>query len=371
MKLTVVILNYNTAPFLELCVDSVLRAVKHIDAQVIVVDNNSTDHSLEMLESTYKNQVEVLALDTNYGFAKSNNLAVKQAKGEYLCILNPDTIVPEMVFEECIEFIESIDERVAFIGVQLVDGTGSFLQESKRNVPTPSVARNKLLGNSSSYYAYHVSKNGRASVDVLVGAFMFCKTAVYKELGGFDERYFMYGEDIDLSYTAIKAGYVNYYLGDVKVIHFKGESTVKDRVYLDRFYNAMQLFYEKHFEQNALEKRLVKLGLGQLKRLNTIRIAFNKKLPIQTVASILVSNKLGNLHIEHCENKDMEYVETHKFPQNTLFIWDTHTVSFMDIIDFMTARNSNQHVFRFLSNHRDFILGSDTSDTMGQVTKLH
>jgi GT2 family glycosyltransferase len=360
LKLSIVILNYNAAAFLELCIYSVLRAAKNIDSEIIVADNNSTDESLEMLASVYGDRIKVIVHEENYGFSKGNNVAVAQAQGNYLCILNPDTLVGEKVFEECLAFAQA-EPKSGFIGVQLIDGTGKHLPESKRHVPTPKVARNKIMGNDRGYYFKEIGNDKRGKVDVLVGAFMFCNKSVYDDCGGFDERYFMYGEDIDLSYTALQKGYQNYYLGDQKVIHFKGESTIKDEVYLKRFYGAMGLFYDKYFNQSMLEKKAIALLIN-------IMIAVK---PTQTTQKKRSNDEMTlvteeeNFRLKDVINQfNWESFREHD-RSNSIIIWDVKTISFEDIVDFMS-----KHIkvnYRFLSPKRDFYIGSDDSATRGEI----
>jgi N-acetylglucosaminyl-diphospho-decaprenol L-rhamnosyltransferase len=361
MKLSIIILNYNAAAFLELCIYSVLRATKNIDAEVIVADNNSTDSSLQMLHFVFKDQIKVIAHEENYGFSKGNNLAVAQAQGEFLCILNPDTIIGEEVFEECLAFATA-QPTLGFLGVQLIDGIGKYLPESKRHIPTPKVARQKMLGNDRNYYYNEVGQNDRGEVDILVGAFMFCKKEVYEDCGGFDERYFMYGEDIDLSYTALQKGYKNYYLGDQKVIHFKGESTVKDKIYLERFYGAMGLFYDKYFKQSALEKKAVDL---MIKGIVAVRSNPTKKRAVEELDYLYLVTEDENLdlplkmeRVKHSEVWDCPFGDS-------TFLWDIKTLTIQEILSFMTQTKELKH--RFLSPKRDFYIGSDSSNSRGEI----
>ena len=246
MKLSVVILNYNVQYFLEQCLLSVKRALINIDSEIIVIDNNSEDDSCQMVKERFP-EITLIQNSENVGFSKANNQAVKVAQGDYVCILNPDTAVAEDTFTKTLTHFES-HENVGALGIHLIDGTGNFLPESKRNVPTPSASLYKIVGLSgkASYYAKHIDKDQSGPVDILVGAFMLMKRSVYEEADGFDEDYFMYGEDIDLSYKITKLGYQNYYFGDADVLHYKGESTQKDKAYLDRFYGAMRIFYKKN-----------------------------------------------------------------------------------------------------------------------------
>lgn len=367
MDLSVIILNYNAAAFLELCLDSVLRAVKNLDAEVIVVDNNSTDSSLQMLHFVFP-QVKVIANDENIGFSRGNNIGVQHAQGEYLCILNPDTIVGETVFDEVHAFAKA-NPQIAFTTTQLIDGTGVFLPESKRNVPTPKIARQKILGNDSNYYSNNLEKDANGEIEVLVGAMMVCKKAVYEQLGGFDPMYFMYGEDIDLSYTALQNGYKNYYLGSQQVIHFKGESTVKDKKYLERFYGAMGLFYDKHFKKSKLEKALVNLALKGI--IATKSVEMNHATQKTQKSQILVTDDPA-LKLTGFEKQ----ISFHDFLKKELspftqIVWDTPSLSYEEIIAFMAQNTSKDLTYRFVSTQRDFMLGSDSSSSRGDVQTLN
>jgi GT2 family glycosyltransferase len=378
VELSVVILNYNASAFLEFCLDSVFKATTTINTQVIVVDNASSDDSLGMVAQQFP-QVKIIALEENFGFSKANNMAVKEATGDYLCILNPDTVVGEQVFVECLAFAKALplpssqpvqstgiaQGNLGFVGVQLIDGSGSFLPESKRHIPTPKVARQKLLGNNQSYYYNEVDREARGAVDVLVGAFMFCKRTVYESCGGFDERYFMYGEDIDLSYTALQQGYVNYYLGDLKVIHFKGESTVKDQKYLKRFYGAMELFYDKYFKRSLLEQALIKCAITSLVWLKSGK---HKSTTSEKLPQILVTEKCTE--IEFLKGVNRKVITELGERKDVQFIWDTNSYSFSRLIDFMEANGSSSQ-YRFLNASGSQIIGSDRSDDRGEVKKTH
>ena len=231
MKLSVIILNYNVQYFLEQCILSVQRSLKSIDSEIIVIDNNSPDDSCAMVKAKFP-EITLIENKENVGFSKANNQAVKIAKGEYVCILNPDTAVAEDTFVKALFYAESISNLGA-LGIYLMDGTGSYLPESKRNLPTPKASLLKLFGSGKSYYANHIAPKGDGEVAVLVGAFMLLKRKVYNEVNGFDEDYFMYGEDIDFSYKITKAGYKNHYLGHGLLSH-KG---LKFKIDKDRFFS--------------------------------------------------------------------------------------------------------------------------------------
>ncbi len=257
MQLTVIIVNYNVRYFLEQCLHSTLKAIAYSGtvAEIIVVDNNSADNSVSYLQSKFP-QVKFIINETNNGFAKACNQGLAIAKGQYILFLNPDTILPEDCFSICINFFKAHDDAGA-IGVKMLDGHGRFLKESKRAFPSPVTSFFKLSGLAklfsqsklfSRYHLGHLNKNENHVVDVLAGAFMMVRKDVLDTVGGFDETFFMYGEDVDLSYRIQKAGYKNYYVADTSIIHFKGESTKKGSLnYVRMFYNAMSIFVKKHY----------------------------------------------------------------------------------------------------------------------------
>ena len=257
VKLSVVIVNYNVAYFLEQCLRSVYEAAKGLDVEIFVVDNHSVDNSLEMLRTHFPD-VRLIANDENVGFAKANNQAIRMAQGEYVLLLNPDTIVQSDTFVKTLDFMDSTPDAGA-LGVKMIDGRGRFLPESKRGLPLPEVAFYKIFGlsrvfkKSKRFGRYHLSyldPDQIHSVEVLPGAFMLMRKSVLDEIGLLDESFFMYGEDIDLSYRVILGGYKNYYYPLTRIIHYKGESTKKSSVnYVVVFYQAMQIFAKKHFSQ--------------------------------------------------------------------------------------------------------------------------
>lgn len=258
MKLSVVIVNYNVRYFLEQCLYSVARACKNTAAEVFVVDNASSDGSVEMVRSKFP-EVKLIANTDNKGFSKANNQAIEQSVGEYVLLLNPDTVVAEDTFEKCVAFMDAHTDAGG-LGVHMVDGKGVFLPESKRGLPTPFVAFCKTFGlsalfpKSETFGRYHLgylNEKGTHEVDVLSGAFMLLRKNVLDRIGLLDETFFMYGEDVDLSYRIQLAGYKNYYYPETTIIHYKGESTKKGSLnYVKVFYNAMIIFARKHFSGN-------------------------------------------------------------------------------------------------------------------------
>ena len=255
MQLSVIIVNYNVKYFLEQCLYSVQKACLGVDAEIIVADNNSTDGSREYLEQNFKT-VNFIWNIQNVGFAKANNHALEKAKGDFILFLNPDTILSEDSIEKCLQFFTT-NNNAGAIGIHMIDGSGNFLKESKRAFPSPITSLFKLSGLASlfpqsktfaRYHLGHLSENENHEVDVLAGAFMMMPKKILNEIGNFDERFFMYGEDVDLSYRIQKAGYKNFYFAESTIIHFKGESTKRGSLnYVRLFYKAMSLFVKKHY----------------------------------------------------------------------------------------------------------------------------
>lgn len=271
MKLSIVIVNYNVAYFLEHCLYSVRNALKGIEAEIFVVDNNSVDNSIAMLKEKFP-EVILIANKDNVGFSRANNQAIRISKGEYVLILNPDTVVEEDTFAKCISFMDSHKDCGA-LGVKMIDGSGKFLKESKRGFPSPWTSFCKMSGLTSlfphskkyaNYYMGHLSEDEVNEVDILAGAYMMMRKECLDKVGLLDEDYFMYGEDIDLSYRITKGGYKNYYFPKARIIHYKGESTKKASMnYVYTFYNAMVIFAQKHLtkKQTKLFSTLIKLAI--------------------------------------------------------------------------------------------------------------
>ncbi len=290
MKLSVIIVNYNVKYFLEQCLYSVFKSLAGIDSEVIVVDNNSVDGSEGMVKSRFPN-VKLFVNKENLGFAKANNLALTIAKGEYNLLLNPDTVIEESTFSQCIEFMDS-HPQVGAIGPKMINGKGQFLPESKRGLPTPKVAFYKIFGLArlfpksqrfGRYYLGHTSNNDIQEVEVLTGAFMFIRRNALDKTGFFDEKFFMYGEDIDLSYRILRAGYKNMYFPQTTIIHYKGESTKKGSLnYIMMFYKAMQIFARKHFSGSMISSYLLLISLAIYFRavLALIQRSVIKALPV-------------------------------------------------------------------------------------------
>ncbi len=376
MQLSVIILNYNVRPFLDLCLQSVFKSIEGLEAEIIVVDNNSPDDSCEMVKTNYP-QAQLIENKDNVGFSKANNQAVAIAKGEYVCILNPDTVVSETTFVNTLQKAQLLP-NLGILGVQLIDGKGCFLPESKRNLPTLLVSVGKILGNRfqkvAPYYVNSIDKDQEGKASIFVGAFMLIKRKVYQEAGGFDERYFMYGEDIDLSYTIEKLGYENYYYGSEKVIHFKGESTMKDAVYRKRFYGAMKLFYKKHFKASYVFNNIIFFGIQLISifkksKEETLDIPFKKAVILSENKDlpVLIKQKTGVFTSLTTVNEVYGNTKL-KFP--TLCYLDVSQISYSQAILLVQSNCHSLYCFRFLLPNRKIAMGSDTSIGRGQVISL-
>lgn len=281
---SVIIVNYNVCHFLEHCLRSVWKALEGMDAEVIVVDNASTDTSAALLPKEFPG-VQFIWLKENLGFGKANNLAMEKARGEYFLVLNPDTLIPEHFFKQFLEKQETHKINGA-TGFRMIDGSGAYLPESKRGFPDGMTSFFKMSGlvrlfprhpRIAKYYLGHLSPTEDHEVEILAGACMMIPAKVYHKVGGFDEAFFMYGEDIDLSYRISVAGFSNYYLAEPSLVHFKGESTRKDQQYVRRFYEAMIIFVDKHFKGgSAAWKMLMRGGILLSGSLSAIRNGLKK-----------------------------------------------------------------------------------------------
>ncbi len=246
MKLSVIIVNYNVKYYVEQCIDSVFRAARGIAHEVIVVDNHSHDGSVDYLTRRFGEQITLIDSNHNLGFARANNIAIRQATGQYVLLLNPDTFVGEDALNTVISFMDTHPQAGA-CGVMMHNPDGSRAKESRRGLPTPYVSFLKMLGKSERYYMSHMPWDRPGQIDVISGAFCMLTRQCLDHVGLLDETFFMYGEDIDLSYRVKKAGYENWYV-PAKILHYKGESTQKTSFrYVHVFYQAMLIFFRKHY----------------------------------------------------------------------------------------------------------------------------
>ena len=367
-----------------------------IDGEIIVVDNNSQDDSCEMMKQRFPN-VRLIRNNENLGFPKGNNIGVDHAKGEYICILNPDTVVAEDTFIKILAFAKSLhspqlNDSIGIIGCKLIDGSGNFLPESKRGVPTPWVAFTKIMSlyklfpKSSlfgKYYAEHLDENETGKVDILVGAFMVMKRDLYLQVGGFDEDCFMYSDDIDLSYVVSKKGKSNYYFHQTTVIHYKGESTIKDGTYMKRFQEAMHFFYKKHFSSGGLKSIFFSLFM----KVGIVFFSFSKKIQGESkikmgptsfvlysssekLAKKLASLLQKKLSFYDLKTEKMVISSCIKNQTNTEIILDNEFISFKESIEVLESLKNKGFTFKIIPKNANFLIGSNNSNGRGEIIKI-
>lgn len=390
MQLSVIILNYNVRYFLELCVLSVQSALETIDSEIIVIDNDSSDSSCAMMKERFP-KVKLIQNNENLGFPKGNNIGVAQAQGEYVCILNPDTVIAEDTFTKILAFAKK-QLDLGIIGCKLIDGAGNFLPESKRGVPTPWVAFTKITGLYKlftksgifgKYYAQHLRENETGKVDILVGAFMFMKRDLYLEVGGFDEDCFMYSDDIDLSYRMLEKRKFNYYFHETTVIHYKGESTVKDQTYMKRFQEAMNFFYKKHFHRSVLFSLFMKIGIVFFSFVKMFQGKPKIKISPKSYQLYSSNEKLANklvlvlqkkVSFHDLKTEKMVISSSLRSGDETEIILDNEFVSFKESIAIVeSSRNKSRSVgitFKIIPRNANFLIGSNNSNERGEVIKI-
>ncbi len=399
--LSIIIVNYNVRYFIEACLYSVEKACNNIEAEIIVVDNASSDDSFLVLPKLFPN-VQFIWNETNLGFSKANNLAIKKSSGKFVLFLNPDTIVPEDCFEKCLSFFSTHHDAGA-IGVHMIDGNGNFHKESKRSFPDPAVSFFKMIGLSklfpnsktfASYYVGHLPENKTASVEVLSGAFTMISRKILDRVKGFDEDYFMYAEDIDLSFRIKNTGFKNYYFADTSIIHFKGESTRKtDAAYVQNFYSAMKLFVQKHYSKQTAIKNamLISIAAAQFfantkrkihniwtnntslnnhkNKSQSIVIAannetFNQMLHIikQAKNKFLISGRI-KINVQDVEPASTTLSELNNYLSKNktdyiLFCEGKNNLNFLEIIETLKCLHKNSNSLFNISN-RPFIFGNN------------
>jgi GT2 family glycosyltransferase len=375
VTLSVIIVNYNVKYFLEQCLCSVGKAIEKIEGEVFVVDNNSTDGSIEYLQSKFPG-VKFIANNENEGFGKANNKALSLAKGKYILFLNPDAIVAEDSFEKCISFLES-NKNTGALGVKMIDGSGTFLKESKRGFPSAWTSFCKLCGLTalfphaktfSKYYLGNLSEKENQVIDVVSGAYLFVRKGTLDKTGGFDEQFFMYAEDIDLSYRIQQSGFLNYYFSETTIIHFKGESTKKDLRYVKLFYKAMDQFVKKHSGKSALYSAM-------------IEVAFWLRAGITMFGNLFSSQQTNNNNQEKyfltgdadtIEKLKKEFLKIKKRISDTgqnadgIIFCEGEDFSFKQIIESIEKKSSTNN-FKIHSSHSFSIVGSNSKNKSGEI----
>ncbi len=381
--LSVIIVSYNAVDFLRLTLKSVIAACKNLSAEIYVVDNNSSDGAQQMVEKEFPS-CKLIANKTNPGFAQANNQAIKEALGKYILILNPDTVIAEDTFIKIIAYMDE-KAKTGGLGVRMLDGSGYFLPESKRGIPSPWASFTKMSGlskvfpRSKIFNKYHVGylpEKDINKIDVLSGAFMCFRKEVLFNIGLLDEDFFMYGEDIDISYRVIKSGFDNCYFAGTTIIHFKGESTTKDKVYINRFYKAMIQFAQKHFNNhygNTL-KVFIYLGVFVAKTLSAIRHIFLPKHKINNPLDreLLVLNNL--IPGEKLMNKlsvgfNVKLVEDLAKIDGGSILFPLGKMTFKQMIEIMDSYK-DKFTYRFLDLDKEIIIGSDNKFSKGITIKL-
>lgn len=254
--LSIIIVNYNVKYFVEQCLHSVFRSEGNLTMDVWVVDNASSDGSIQYLEPRFP-QVHFIANKENVGFARANNQAIRQCTGRYVLLLNPDTFVAEDTLCRCVEQLDANPE-IGATGVSMYGFRGDFALESRRSLPVPFTSFCKMTGLTrlfpksrlfGRYYMQFLDPAESSPIEVISGAFNMLRREAIEKVGLLDEDYFMYGEDIDLSYSVMQAGWKNWYF-PYPIVHYKGESTQKTSYrHVRNFYDAMLIFINKHFRK--------------------------------------------------------------------------------------------------------------------------
>lgn len=339
MTLSIIIVNYNVKYFLEQCLLSIEESNTEFEIETFVVDNNSQDGSIEYLKSKFPDVTFIVNHD-NPGFAKANNQALNIAKGDYVLILNPDTVLGEHVLHDVVRFLESQPDAGA-AGVKMIDGTGLFLRESKRSFPTPWVSFCKICGLTAlfpkstlfgKYHLHYLDENKIHEVDVLAGAFIMIKKKVLDKVGVLDESFFMYGEDIDFSYRVVLAGYKNYYL-PYPIIHYKGESTKEDMRYVKVFYEAMYIFFKKYFPHyGKLYSGFITFGIAIRGSIAATKRLFvnKKKIKAKKTLELILFNRAEITYESMIENMDKQTKKNNQYliysPKSNMTV-GSHSVS--------------------------------------------
>ncbi len=383
MDLSVVIVSFNAPEFLRLTLKSVFAALSNIQGEVIVVDNSLNNSCVDLVRKEF---ADCLLIDNkdNPGFSVANNQGIKKAQGDYILILNPDTIIAEDTFEKMLSFMRK-KENMGGLGIRMLDGSGGFLPESKRGIPSPWASFSKMSGLSmlfptsslfAEYQKGYLSELENHSVEILAGAYMCFPKSVLNQIGGFDEDFFMYGEDIDLSYRSILAGYKNYFFSDSAIIHFKGESTVKDKVYVKRFYKAMIQFAEKHFggAYGFVLKAFIYFGVFVVRSASVFR-------HILPVSNKKQTKKREDLYFLSHDNFDESILgkltsrfSIHQVHQISTqhcgtILFKVGSTSFKQMVEIMDTYKDH-FSYRFFDEEHKLIIGSDSKFKNGSVIAL-
>lgn len=397
-KVSIVIVSYNVRYFLEQTLRSVYASDYKGEFEVIVVDNHSDDNSVEMVEKLFPETI-LIANQHNPGFSKANNQGFDIAKGDYILVLNPDTVIAEDSISQCVDWLEN-NLQAGALGARMIDGSGNYLPESKRGLPTPWVSFCKMLGLHrlfprsiyfARYYEGYLSDKEINPITVLPGAFMFIRKEALDKAGWFDESFFMYGEDIDLSYRITLAGYKNYYFPKAVFLHYKGESTKRHSSrYIKVFYEAMDIFVRKHFVKKnfsfiAFLLRIAIYSIIYLKLfVLSIRTAFISEgkneispknvlivseTPIYHQLKILLIEKYPNAVFKHLAVKELSTLGTQLIGIDTV-VMSAACCSNKNIIEQMDQLNLKNIMTYILPVNSNFLIGSSSSVKQGEIIVL-
>jgi GT2 family glycosyltransferase len=365
VDVSVIIVSYNCKNFLDICINSVLSSFSNISGEIIIIDNNSTDGTKKFIRK-FKDNIVFIQNNTNLGFARANNIGSANAKGKFLLFLNPDTIISENLIENYIKFYYS-KKNIGLLSCRMVDGRGDFLPESKRNTPTKLIALKKIFNLNTGYYS-ELDTYEFGKVDVLCGANIFVKKNKFNELGKFNEKYFMYGEDIELSVKSKLRGYENYYLGKNSIIHFKGESNDDYFRHLKNFYGAISIYQKNMGSSSHL--------------LNILTDVFLKFVILFKLISIPKKSTAKNIDFENIFLFSDKHYQTisDRFPKvksimkieetkhESSVILDPNFLSYQEIIDLI--QNNKSQTFYFLSKDSSFLINSSNKEFQANIINL-
>ena len=365
MDVSVIIVSYNCKNFLDICINSVLSSFSNISGEIIIIDNNSTDGTKKFIRK-FKDNIVFIQNNTNLGFARANNIGSANAKGKFLLFLNPDTIISENLIENYIKFYYS-KKNIGLLSCRMVDGRGDFLPESKRNTPTKLIALKKIFNLNTGYYS-ELDTYEFGKVDVLCGANIFVKKNKFNELGKFNEKYFMYGEDIELSVKSKLRGYENYYLGKNSIIHFKGESNDDYFRHIKNFYGAISIYQKNVGSSSHL--------------LNILTDVFLKLVILFKLISIPKKSTAKNIDFENIFLFSDKHYQTisDRFPKvksimkieetkhESSVILDPNFLSYQEIIDLI--QNNKSQIFYFLSKDSSFLINSSNKEFQSNIINL-
>lgn len=372
MELSIVIVSYKVPFHLMLCLESLESALKNNTHEIFVVDNDSNDMTKSLLNEHFP-YVNFIQNTENVGFARANNQAIRKASGKYVCLINPDTVVAEDTFSILFKAADRSKDH-GILGLQMRDGTGEFLPESKVNQLTPLRAVSRLLGFSNRYFNKDIPLDEDHPTHTLVGAFMFFRASDYRSIKGLDERYFMYGEDIDLSHQFMLNGKQNYYIGSASIIHFKGESTLKDATYLKRFFHSIMIYFETYYNYPRWSKFWIRTAFKLIKPMKKLRSTKKKKL-VQPECILVFTDKVSvtrkiaysfKLQVDQLPSDKLNDKQINK----AMVIFDMENLNFKDVIAFMKANSKCHNHYRFKPAKQDVLIGSDSRTNMGEIKHL-